>query len=285
MKKINVLLIALICGVPTVAWGQQNPFAPVQGKWETVGKNVELNYHNSDYCDYYLLSSRNKELWLRTGNNNLLRIPKEHAAKYRNDPSFLPSTFITFKGYFPDKLNPDFLYSLPVKTGDSVQYQIDIKKHSLTYLFTMNALDTVYAVRGGVVCKNNDQGLLDKEKTLETKGALLIYHADCTFALYDNLLLKFVREGENIKVGQPVGILSTKKPLSIAFFFLDKNKFADGNRRGVPHSHFNPIFHTTTGNIKLKENITYTNEWSDELITQEMSKAEKKKYEKEKLKP
>ncbi len=278
MRKIVFSMGLLCCSI--IAFGQQNLTSPVQSKWEVVGPNVELNYYNSDYCDYYLVSTRQQELWVRPGKNNLVSLPKDKAN--RNDPAFQPSSFKTYKGYFPEKLNPDFLYSLPVKAGKETQYKVDTKRRTLTYLFETGGVDTVYAVRGGIVCKNNDQGLQNKEKTLETSGSMLVYHTDYTFALYEDLSKVFVKEGERIKVGQPVGISSPKKQVSMSFFYLDKNKFTGSTVNGLPHTSFNPVFHTTAGNAKLEEGTNYTNEWNDEVITQEMSKREKKKYEKQK---
>ena len=283
MKKISLLLFALIYAVSNVAWGQQNPFAPVQSKWEVVGTNVELNYHNSDYCDYYLVSSRNKELWVRPGLNNLVRVPREYAAKYRNDPTFLPSHFSTCKGYFPDKLNPDFLYALPVKSGDSTMYTLDAQMNRLTCLFRTAALDTIYAVRGGIVCKNETQGLRNNQINLENGKTLLVYHLDRSFALYGNFSKTFVREGEKISVGQAIGLSAKNSRIAISVFFLDKNKFKGGKPAGLPHTYFNPVFQTANaGNVKLEEGKTYVAQLTDEVLTQEMSKHEKSKYEKKK---
>jgi hypothetical protein len=283
MKKICLLLFPFLCVVAQV-FGQQDAMSPVQSKWEKVGEYVELNYYNSDYCDYYLVSSRNKEIRVFPGKNNLVRVPFDQAAKYKNDPTFMQSSFKTYKGYFPENLNPDFIYSLPIKAGDSTSYVIDNKKPFKTYLFKVKAADTIYAVRSGVVCIKQNQGLNNNEIDLENKGVLLVYHADCSFAFYENMKDLFVRPGEEIEVGQPIGLSSSKGELLMTFFFLDKNKFKGANTNGKPHTHFNPVFHTTFGNSKLEEKKMYVNEWNDEVITQEMSKREKKKYAKKKLK-
>ncbi|MDR1679575.1 MAG: M23 family metallopeptidase [Prevotellaceae bacterium] len=268
------------------AFAQQNPMAPVQSKWEWTATTHELNYYNSDYCDYFLVSSRNKELWITSGKNNLLSMPREQAAKYRNDPSFLPSSFRTYKGYFPEKSPVDALYALPVRAGDSTKFTVEPDRRLHTYLFRIESFDTVFATRGGVICKNNDQGLyLGKAESIENNSNLLVYHYDRTFALYGRLSKTFVREGQQIEIGQPIGLAQEKKRVSVAFFFLDKNKFTGGKPNGSPHTFFKPSFHTANeGKVQLEEKTTYISQISDEMITQDMSKREKKKYEKKKLK-
>lgn len=287
MNKRNLLqfvFMALLCFSPVYLFSQQNPLAPVQSKWELVGVNLELNYYNSDYCDYYMVSSRAKELWLGLGKTNLVSVPRENAAKYQNNPEFMPSSFVSYKGYFPEQLNPDFLYSLPVRSGKNTISKVDITKRAFTYLFVVGAFDTVYAVRAGSVCKNQNQGLRNPDELLEENNAILMYHADRTFARYGKLTKLFVREGEQVSVGQALGLVANKGLASISFFYLDKNKFADGNKAGLPHTYFHPLFHTSEGNVKLEENKSYLSDLSEELITQEMSKREKKRYEKKKLK-
>jgi hypothetical protein len=280
MKILLIVFSVVYCSLNLL--GQQNPFDPVQSKWEVISNNVELNYYNSDYCDYYLVSSRNKELRIVEGKNNLIRRPQEKYNRY--DSENLPSSFRVYKGYFPDKINPEFLYSLPIRNGDSTQYMINTKKRTLTYLFQIVRFDTVYAVRSGVICKNEDQGLFNSEEALEIPGSILIYHLDRTFAQYGLLSKVFVKSGEKVKVGEPIGLASAKRYISMSFFYLDKNKFQGGSTLGVPHTHFNPFFHSKYCNVRLEEGKIYINEWSDDVITQEMSKNEKKRYEKNKLK-
>lgn len=283
MKKLFVFALSFLCCAAHLL-AQQNSMSPIQSKWEKVGEYIELNYYNSDYCDYFLASSRNKEIRLFPGNNNLVRVPLDQARKYKNNSTFMRSSFRAFKGYFPENINPDFIYSLPVKGGDSTRYLIDDKKPFVTYLFKVKANDTIYAVRSGVVCMNQNQGLSTKDLDLESKEMLLVYHADCSFALYGKMRDMFVRPGEEIEVGQAVGISTSKSELMMTFFFLDKNKFVGSDPKGRPHTHFNPVFHTTLGNSKIEERKMYVNEWNDEVITQEMTNKQKKKYAKKKLK-
>lgn len=255
---------------------------PVQSIWEVVDKNIELNYVNSDYCDYFLVSSRNKEVRIRPGKNTLVRIPKERYSA--SDPEFFPSSYQLFKGYFPKKLNPDFKYALPVKPGDSTYFMVNPKKSTMTYLFKVPELDTIYAVRGGIVCKNNNKGLVAKGENVESRGDILIYHYDQTMAHYGMLSETFVNEGEIVTVGMPVGTASNRTFFSLSFFYLDRNKFKGASSIGLPHTYFNPVFHTTVGDTRLVEKKCYTSQLNDSVITQEMTKGELKRYMKKKQK-
>ena len=91
----------------------------------------------------------------------------------------------------------------------------------------------------------------------------------------------FIHPGEEVLVGQPVG-LAGEMGVSISYFFLDKNKFNANLPSGYPYSHFTPVFRTTEGDIKTKEKKEYYSIIDDALIMQDMSKREQKKYLKKK---
>ncbi len=275
--KFKLIFIILSC-FGLYAFAQQDFLSPIQNSWEVIGNNFEFNYNNSDYCDYFLVSTRDREMRLSPGKNTLYRVPKERYN--RTDPEFLPSSYKVYKGYFPEKLHPGFLYSLPVKNGDSVVYKVNTKRRTLNYLFMIENLDTVYAVRSGVVCKNMDQGLSESKGNFGGVGNLLVYHLDRTFAQYGLMSKILVTPGQNITVGQAIGVASIKQYVSISFFYLDRNKFVGVNPSGFPHTYFNPVFHTTEGDLKIEEGKNYICEWAPEVITQEMTKKEKKKYDK-----
>lgn len=279
---MKLKLLFVITVVFQLSLHAQDLTAPVQSLWEETDKAIELNYINSDYCDYYILSSKDKEMRIRPGKTTLVRVPKE---RYNpKDPEFFPSSYRIYKGCFPQKLNPDLKYALPVKSGDSTFFVIDTRKSTMTYLFRTAILDTVYAVRGGVACKNNNMGLSTKGESIESVGDILICHYDQTMAHYGMLYQSFVKPGEEINVGQPVGIVSYKPYFSLSFFYLDPNKFQGASTVGMPHTYFNPIFHTTLGDTRLDEKKFYTSELSDSIITQEMTKGELKRYMKRKQK-
>jgi hypothetical protein len=65
---------------------------------------------------------------------------------------------------------------------------------------------------------------------------------------------------------------------AISFFFLDENKFKGGLSSGYPYSHFIPVFRTTEGDVKPEEKTIYQAVTDHDLIMQDMSKRNKKKY-------
>ena len=84
-----------------------------------------------------------------------------------------------------------------------------------------------------------------------------------------------------VMTGQPIGIAGVLG-VSISYFFLDNNKFDANGFLGYPYSHFTPVFRTDKGDVKLEEKTTYKSATDDELIMLEMSKREKKKFQKQK---
>lgn len=288
MKKILSVSILVLTTFSNFLFAQ-NSGSPIDPKWEkNYQNNYEYNFYNNDYCDYYVVHNVNITHELRPGKNTLMQMTEANSTYNRTT---FPSTYRYYKGKFVEKFNPDFLYNLPVRNGDSTKVGINTKEKELTYLFSVRAADTVYACREGIVCLYDAQDMSSKfYNRIPDKNSILIYHNDFTFAEYRNLSEAFVAPGEQVKVGQPIGkaknskIEDKLKSISVAFFFLDKNKFASENT-GSKHSNFAPVFHTANaGNTKLDEKKSYISQLNDSLITQEMSKKEKKRYEKKKLK-
>ena len=280
--KAIYLSIVLICVAPSAISRTRDrpidPSIPVQGRWEwNFSNDREFNLHNLDFCDYYMVFTRQANSVLPPGVTNIYRRSRR---AFRTEP--LPE-FHVHKGAFPVNFNPDFLYILPMKAGDSTQIRITNNpnedcNHAFGLVFRVWGYDTVYAVRGGVVSKNHNQGWRCSPRNLEDGRTLLIYHADRTFAFYGGFSETFVNAGERIKAGQPVGLVENRG-LMMAFFFLDENKFENGRPVRHPHTYFRPLFHTTAGKTRLELNTTYISLWSDEVFTQEMSNRNKRRQE------
>lgn len=287
MRKL-IIGFFLFWGLTHTLYSQQNSFSPIYDKWELDFKgDFEYNYYNSDYCDYYLMLSTDNNFTLTPGKNTLKRIISKSD---RSDDTYnYHFTYRFFKGKFIDKFNADFLYALPFHDGDSTRFKVNTKQRSLTFLFSCQDKDTIYATRGGVVCLYDATDMSSKYFNPHKENCLLIYHQDYTFAEYTGLTKTFVNPGDLVNVGQAIGVVNVTNKinpyqLSIAFFFLDKNKVAN-KQTGDKYSHFAPLFHTANaGNVKLDENKAYIAQLNDTLITEEMSKREKKHYEKKKLK-
>ena len=83
----------------------------------------------------------------------------------------------------------------------------------------------------------------------------------------------------NFHIKQGDTIYATRSGIAcISFFFLDENKFKGGLSSGYPYSHFIPVFRTTEGDVKPEEKTIYQAVTDHDLIMQDMSKRDKKKY-------
>lgn len=245
----------------------EQPFGIIESKWETnVQGGRELNYYNKDYCDYYLYRMNDRSYNLTPGKNTIFKIEKN--TPFEN-PFKSSSTYRYYRGKFPKDFQINTPYALPVKDGQKTGWQTDPREPLKTLNFRIKEGDTIYATRSGIAC------------TTANPQQLLIYHPDQTFAAYLVMNENFIQPGEEVQVGQPVGKAGSSR-VSISFFFLDENKFKGGESSGYPYSHFAPVFRTTEGDIKLKEKTIYQAVIDDELITQDMTKRDKKKYMKHK---
>ena len=263
----------------------------LQGKWEINpgNKKQELIFNNSDYCDFYLVRrSSGKSYELHPGRNMVKttrsRIMHVNSRKAQHltiektlqylDKYYVPrkaaGLYWRYPGKFPKKLNESFPYALPVKHGKETSWRTDSLENHLTLNFSIPEGDTVYATRGGVVCKAGDE------------GQVLVYHDDCTFAAYLMLEGKLVNPGDEIHGGEPIGVASSEG-VSISFYYLDKAQFRRSEKvADYPYAHFVPVFRTGEGDVKPEEGKTYYAVTDDELITQEMGKREKREYLKDK---
>ena len=245
----------------------ERPFGIIESKWETSTQgDRELNYYNEDYCDYYLYRMNDRSYNLTPGKNTIFKIEKN--ASFEN-PFKSASSYKCYRGKFPKDFQINTPYALPVKNGEKTEGQTDPREFPKTLNFRIKEGDLVYATRSGIACKTSNP------------RQLLVYHADQTFAAYLMMSEKYIQPGEEVQVGQPVGKAGALK-VSISFFFLDENKFKGGESSGYPYSHFIPVFRTTEGDIKPKEKTIYQALTNDELIMQDMSKRDKKKYMKQK---
>lgn len=239
----------------------------IESKWEqTSDGGTELNYYNEDLCSYYLFRENDRSYNLNPGKNTVFRIEKGSNA---SNPFIGSSRYMFFRGQFPKDFQISTPYALPVKAGEETQWQIALQESAKTMIFRIQEGDTVYATRRGVAC------------VTALPQQLLIYHPDHTFAAYLMMHQNFIHAGEEVMTGQPIGIAGVLG-VSVSYFFLDNNKFNSNGPLGYPYSHFTPVFRTDKGDVKLEEKAVYKSAIDDELIMLEMSKREKKKFQKQK---
>ncbi len=263
--------------------------------------NGDINFmsNNKDYCDYYVILNVSEirgysantpfpyKRVMKPGNQRILTL------KRLSDSSspYYSWRYSVYKGNDRAKLNLDYVYSLPTKTGDSLRITTS-NDRDYTLIFNLkNASDTIFASREGRIC---DSSLSDQTvKTANTRdNKVIVYHKDDSFAEYSLIDEPLVNPGDYVEIGQPIAIVKTKKNsnnkdqknVKFSVYYLDKNKVQD-RETGHKHSSLIPTFYTVDyGNVKLDEKTTYIAGITDDMITQEMSDKEKKKYEEKKNK-
>lgn len=246
---------------------------------------------NADYCHHYLIFDFSLFGGFKSRESSPYRITvgkgRSEILTFKKMPNSSPThkfSYHTFRGDINAKPNLDYIYTLPVKTGDSIQF-VSVPNIDYTMGFNLShSGDTVYACRAGIVCEHRLTDFSYKTKT--QKERIIIYHKDKTFGEYSSYTKALVKAGDYVEAGAPIALMERPKDRFLLFslYYLDKNKVVNENI-GNKHSGLIPIFHTlNNGNIKLEEKTIYISEITTDLVTQEMSKKEKSKYEKKMMK-
>lgn len=292
-----IFITGLVLFMPFVLFSQRPADAiSITTDRNSINKSdIDFISNNSDFCDYYVVldfpeligySSKStipckKTVSPRSQNIMALRMDN-HAT---TSPTFRYK-YTFYRGNINPKLNLDYIYALPIKSGDSTRVRM-LQGKDLELVFSFkHTNDTVYACRSGRICDNS---LTDYTSRFNrTKERIIVYHDDKSFSEYSNHSKSLVFPGEDIKIGQPIAIMSPNekgsKFLNFSVSYLDKNKIED-EESGNKHSGIMPVFHTQNkGDLKIEENTTYIKEVTEDMITQEMSKKERAKYEKDKSK-
>ena len=293
MKKHSLsALLMLLLAFP--AFAQQHTRAVTFDFSRDKDGNIVVESNNQDYCDYFGFIDFTNLIGYteRGGSSGSLAIPpgKKKLMTLVRDPSAPQSSYryttSTYRGSLMKKIDPQFVYSLPVKAGDSIQF-IPAKSSEFTSLFNLqHAGDTIYACREGRVC---DDKLTDTAKrTVSSKNKLIIYHKDGSLAEYTLFSEPLVYPKDYVDMGQPIAIVkpdeNNRKRVAFSLYFLDKNKVRNANS-GIKHSTIVPVFHSANkGDGKLEERTTYVANVTDEMTMQDMSKKERDKYLKKKEK-
>lgn len=270
----------------------------------TANGDVVFMANNSDFCDYFVTLSFNglsnttapptAQVNVRPGLSQILKLTPVR----KNEPIRFGYSYSYIKGNSNPKINAQFRYLLPVKEGKSTS--ANELKNLTEFLgkpvppnwyalsFTMNEGDTVYAARGGVVCRINPAGkVTGNTGTIYTSStnSVEIFHEDGTIAKYDLLKNKGIlaRSGQKINAGDPVGIIGKvydSVVLNFIVYYLDKNLIQnDLGFLSAGYSSYKPKFALTekTGSL-LTPGEMYTALKPVSVIMQEMSKKEKERY-------
>lgn len=231
---------------------------------------VERVYINSDFCDYYLVRGSSKytiqpgvnvvETLDTKSGNQVAQFQTETSAMNKSEYHALPGRFVT-------KLDTNIVYAIPCAATYAVASSVNSSSSIHSYNFNIPNGDTIFAVRGGSVCL--------PPKGYE-KNTTTIYHSDGTFAFYMHARM-MVTAGQEVEVGQPIAIACEDKPVHLYLWYLDKQKVKD--KHDFPYSPVIPRWQSGDKQVKLQEEkALLTATITDELIMQDMSKAEKKRY-------
>ncbi|GGD47537.1 hypothetical protein [Muriicola marianensis] len=211
-------------------------------------------------------------------------------------------------GYLRGEYNPkpdfDFVYALPFRNGKEIKVDelSNIRESAgaakkgnwKAFQFTTSSrTDSVFVARKGLVVEVVEDMNRDYNQEYSFKqeaNYVIIEHRDGTLARYGVLEKNSVvpEVGDEVFPGDFLAMAGTydkleNKQLRFYVYYLNKvdkvvlnnpRTVADGN---VFYSYVNPVFLTAEGLSKLKKGDFATAAISEELITQEMSKREKKK--------
>jgi murein DD-endopeptidase MepM/ murein hydrolase activator NlpD len=228
------------------------------------------------------------------GKQNLLKLSIEdtnRSASFNHKINFI-------KGCVNTKLDTNFTYLIPVAKGKKtivfnsiVKNKKDLKGLELSdaflneISFAMSKGDTIFASRKGVVSetKSDFENFKPHEFDITKINFVEIQHDDCTFARYQYFAKDgiFVKPGDEVMPGQPLGIVmdnhfSGTPQLHMHFYHLKSN--FEFESYGSAFYHYQVKFLTDGKSQKLQLEKEYTADHAQDIITQEMSKKQKKKY-------
>jgi hypothetical protein len=203
----------------------------------------------------------------------------------------------------PKKIDENFIYALPFKTGSTLKIQ-ELKYLGETYLNTsapknwksyefITSKDSVLSVRKGLVVKviNNYKETHNNFYTSK-KNSVLVEQPDGSFAYYSNFKKNgiFVKEGQTIYPHMPIGVLPATKANANCYLYLgiyylsnpnfNKRKSKNINNQQNLASYIIPKFLTDKGVVTLEPNTTYQVKFNEDLYIKEFSKKEKRKLKK-----
>ena len=250
-----------------------SPEAVVQNivRYNADAKAKERIYINTDHCAYMVVRKGARYYNAYPGEN---LVESRQVQSQAAEGNFSKTEYHYYRGIFPKNEPANGYYALPLAVGDSIliePHAIHARNSERTeniLSFSIQNNDTVYAMRGGVACLVGD------------KKGVVINHIDETFAVYYHMRRALVQPGDAVDVGQPIGLAASGK-VYVGFVYLDEKYFKQKELAvEYPYTHFVPQLWNGSQFIQPGEmaiSIVVPTLTVD-LITQDMSKAQKKRY-------
>jgi len=276
---------------------------------KNIQGNYDFNCENKLFCNYILEVTFTDLQNLQSDVSLPVRITVAPGTrrvftlrKITNGPVHISYRYKYFKGCTDPKPDTAFTYLLPVAPGKQTRI------FELYYIakqfggesepqgwyaagFHVHSGDTVFAARSGRVTETLEQADLKDTGISYARGEnfVEICHNDCSFARYrvfkDSSI--FVHAGDWVEAGQPLGIAGGDKYASgpQVQFSVYYNHDEEVTKNGEPtekihHWAYIPLQFWTKGQRqgRLANHTVCTSEHPADLVTQEMSKKEAKKW-------
>jgi hypothetical protein len=308
MKKLIFAVIIML--FHSSAFSQST----IEVKYDTDAKgNYNFYCINNDFCKYVLTLDFPGSINIKTyvllpckvvvnpGRTSILTVQPDNPGI----PLSLRYTYSAQKGCINPKVNPDFVYLMPVGKEKAAEvFELDLLKINdnspkpkdwYVLGFRMKYLDTIYAARRGVVSGMSDVAKLKLTgyNYSSDENFIEIFHDDCTFGKYEVFSKIFVTPGQKVEAGDPIGLAGGEKYSSgphVRFGVFYNCQQEKGNNNSLDQkviwAYVPLVFCTTEApKTKLIKGKSYTADYPYAVITQEMTKNQIKKWEKDKSKP
>lgn len=218
-------------------------------------------------------------------------------------PISLSYKYTSIIGKVYPKVDTMVTYCLPFKLNKKIKIieaiNLDEKyfnneevKTWKVYVVNLKTPDTVCSMRKGIVVdikRNENSNILNEKEYTSKTNHILIEHRDGTYSKYigfdkDKI---FVKLGETVYPQSQLGVLGLYNVaayrLDFSVYFLVDYDLEQLNKQNIlnkklPFQYLAPNFITQNGIEKLKDQIEYSVVSNKEIIIQEFTKKEKKKF-------
>lgn len=232
------------------------------------------------------------------GRSTLLRLRKSGAGAGSIGYNY---RYRWYRGCYDAEPDTDIEYLLPVADGD----QVDVRHLSninnylqeekegaekLGHSFRVSRGDTIFAVRKGKVAEVSDQTEADTKNLYNREQNYVeIVHEDCTFARYRQIRKGSIMlsAGDDVYPGDPIGIVADAEEEGQEYFNITYSfsRLKELIEMGIDpttvstNDFYMPAYRTESGEKKVIENgEKVTAVHSEAVITQEMSRRERRRY-------